>query len=88
VRSTLTTIGQRIERWLLPGFPEGLRSNIRTEAFASIVFGIFYAAIVGFLPVVLRRLGASTDLLALYLAQTYLGTILTPLSIRVMRAEP
>jgi len=87
VRSALTTIGQRVERWLLPGFPESLRSNIRTEAFASIVFGIFYAAIVGFLPVVLRRLGASTDLLALYLAQTYLGTILTPLSIRVMRGQ-
>ncbi|HXF62079.1 MAG TPA: MFS transporter, partial [Caldilineaceae bacterium] len=38
-----------------------------------------------FVPVVLRRLGAGSELLALYTAQTYLGSILTSFSIVLMR---
>lgn len=62
-----------------------VRSNMFTELWATILFGVFWAAAIQFIPVVLRRMGAGTDLLALYTAQTYLGSILASFSIVMMR---
>jgi MFS family permease len=83
VRSVLSTI----ERRLIGGFPESIRINLRIEALASIAFGIFYAGAISFLPVVLRRLGASSELLALYVAQTYAGSVLASFSVMLMRGR-
>lgn len=55
------------------------------ELWASVAYGIFYAAAIQYIPVVLRRLGASSEMLAFYTAQTYLGSILTAFSIVLMR---
>jgi predicted MFS family arabinose efflux permease len=55
------------------------------ELWASLAYGVFYAAAIQYIPVVMRRLGASSDLLAFYTAQTYLGSILTSFSIVLMR---
>jgi predicted MFS family arabinose efflux permease len=85
VRSTLTTIGRRLERAATGAFPVDVRRNLRVEAIAAIAYGIFYAAAISFMPVVLRRLGASSGLLAVYTAQTYLGSILSTLGVLLMR---
>jgi MFS family permease len=56
-----------------------------TELWGTVLFGVFWAAAIQFIPVVLRNLGAGSGLLAVYTAQTYLGSILTSFSIVLMR---
>lgn len=77
-------------RWGL-GFAANLdptvRYNLFTEFWGAVAFGVFWATALQFVPVVLRRMGAESDLLALYTAQTYLGSILTSLSIVLMRGR-
>jgi MFS transporter, DHA1 family, inner membrane transport protein len=62
-----------------------VRQNLRTELYGSIAYGVFFAMALQFVPVVLRRMGATSDLLALYTALTYVGSILTSLSLVLMR---
>jgi len=69
VRQTLRTIG-RLGLPLSGTFPESVRGNLRIEIVAAIAYGLFYAIAISFMPVVLRRLGASPSLLAIYTAQT------------------
>lgn len=83
--STLTLLGARLERTFTEPLTPEVRRNMVVELLASVAYGIFYAAAIQYIPVVLRRLGASSELLALYTAQTYLGSILTSLSIVLMR---
>ena len=52
-----------------------VRFNMRVDLTAAIAYGAF-ATILAFIPLVLRRLGASVELLALYAASTYLGSVL------------
>ncbi|MBX3012796.1 MAG: MFS transporter [Caldilineaceae bacterium] len=85
MRSTLSLLHARLERtFTVPLTPE-VRRNMLIELAASVAYGIFYAVAIQYIPVVLRRLGASSELLALYTAQTYFGSILTSLSIVLMR---
>lgn len=85
MRTQLGHLGRQLERALIGRFPEDIRYNLRIDTSAAIIFGIFYAAAISFMPVVLRRLGASSDLLALYTAQTYLGSVLATLGVLLMR---
>ena len=62
-----------------------VRSNALLDLWGAIAFGLFFGAALQFIPVVLRNMGASTEMLALYTAQTYLGSILTSFSIVLMR---
>ena len=75
--------------WLGMGFADSLaptvRYNMMTELWGTVAFGVFWAAAIQFIPVVMRRMGAGTELIALYQAQTYLGSILTSFSIVLMR---
>jgi MFS family permease len=64
-----------------------VRYNVFTELWGSVAYGVFWAAALQFVPVVLRRMGAGSELLAFYTAQTYLGAILTSLSIVMMRGR-
>lgn len=48
---------------------------MRVELASTITYGAF-ATILAFIPLVLRRLGASAELLALYSASAYLGNVL------------
>lgn len=77
--------------WLGLGFTYGLeptvRYNVFTEFWGSVIFGVFWAAALQFVPVVLRRMGAGSEVIAFYTAQTYLGAILTSLSIVLMRGR-
>lgn len=83
--SALTLLSARLERTFTEPLTPEVRRNMVVELLASVAYGIFYAAAIQYIPVVLRRLGASSELLALYTAQTYLGSILTSLSIVLMR---
>lgn len=62
-----------------------VRQNLRTELWGSVAYGVFFAVALQFIPVVLRRMGAGSDLLAIYTALTYVGSILTSLSLVLMR---
>ena len=62
-----------------------VRSNAQLDLWGAIAFGLFFGAALQFIPVVLRNMGASTEMLALYTSQTYLGSILTSFSIVLMR---
>lgn len=81
----LSSITTRIERTFAETLAPTVRRNMYIELWASLAYGIFYAAAIQYIPVVLRRLGASSELLAFYTAQTYLGSILTSFSIVLMR---
>jgi len=83
--STLATIGQQLEQALTGRLPADVRHNLRIETVASIAYGIFYAIAISFMPVVLRRIGASSSLLAIYTAQTYLGSILATFAVLLIR---
>ena len=83
--SMLATIGRQLEQALTGRLPADVRHNLRIETVASIAYGIFYAIAISFLPVVLRRMGASSSLLALYAAQTYLGSILATFTVLLIR---
>ncbi len=56
---------------------------MRVELFASLAYGPFYAVLL-FVPVVLQRLGASPDQVALYQAQSYVGFMLSSISVMLM----
>lgn len=83
--TTLSHAAKRLELSLAGPLSPGVRRNMITELWVSIAYGIFYAAAVGFLPVVLRRMGATSDLLAIYTSQLFVGSALASLSIVVMR---
>ena len=80
-----------IGNWLGMGFTDSLhptvRYNVFTELWGSVAYGVFWAAALQFVPVVLRRMGAGPDVIAFYTAQSYLGAILTSLSIVMMRGR-
>jgi predicted MFS family arabinose efflux permease len=85
LRAIIHPISTRIDRTFREPLAPEVRRNMYLELAASLAYGIFYAAALQYIPVVLRRLGASSELLALYTAQNYLGSILTSLSIVLMR---
>lgn len=62
-----------------------VRRNALLDLWGAMAYGVFFGAALQFIPVVLRNLGASTEMLALYTSQTYLGSILTSFSIVLMR---
>lgn len=68
--------------------PESVRANLGLDTLAAICYGVFHAAVVTFLQVVLRRMGASADLLSFYITSTYFGSVLTPLSLLAIRRFP
>lgn len=85
--SPLQAIGARFGLGFAATLPPTVRYNLLTEFWGSVAYGIFWATALQFVPVVLRRMGAESDLLALYTAQTYLGSILTSLSLVLMRGR-
>ncbi len=55
------------------------------ELSMSLAYGVFYACIIPFTQVVLRRQGATVDMLALYTALLFVGSVFTSFSIVLMR---
>lgn len=88
MRSFPLGILRRLERLLLGSYPEPVRANVRIELFASFWYGLFFAASLTFFPVILRRLGATSFELALYVIFSYIGQTLSPLSLALLRRIP
>ena len=61
-----------------------VRRNMRIELCSAMAYGMFTAACLQFIPVVLRRLGASTDQLAIYGTQSYFGSFLALVSVMLI----
>ena|GEM_PF-261651 len=83
--ASLKTIGWRIELALVGSLPPAIRNNMLIELWAALAFGAFFAATTPFLPVILRRAGATPTMLAIYTSQQFLGSVLTAFSIVLMR---
>ncbi len=85
----MSTHNESSARSFLPAYLRaalpGVRRNALLDLWGAVAYGFFFGAALQFIPVVLRNLGASTEMLALYTSQTYLGSILTSFSIVLMR---
>jgi MFS family permease len=57
-----------------------VRYNVWVETIAALLFGIFWAVVVGFMPVILRKMGATESHLAVYVVFMSLGLLFTPVT--------
>lgn len=81
----LQRAGLWMENALAGSLSPSVRRVMRTELSMSLAYGVFYASIIPFMQVALRRLGASVDMLALYTALLFVGSVFTSFSIVVMQ---
>lgn len=83
--ATFRAMGAQMEARLAGALDKDVQRNMHIEVLSSVAYGIFYACVIPFIPVVLRRAGASADLIALYASLQFLGSITTSLSLVLMR---
>ena len=81
----LRRAGLWIETALAGSLSASVRRVMHIELSMSLAYGVFYASIMPFTQVVLRRQGASVDMLALYTSLIFVGSIFTSFSIVLMR---
>jgi MFS family permease len=82
---TIKQLGVRLEKRLVGSLGETVRKNMYVELWAALAYGAFFAATMPFIPVILRRTGATPEMLALYTSQQFVGSVLTAFSIVLMR---
>ena len=58
---------------------ERVRANFRIDAFSGVCAGLYLGVVVAFLPVVVRRMGGSTEAVALVVAGPFIGHLFSPL---------
>ena len=58
---------------------ERVRANFRIDAFSGVCAGVYLGVIMAFLPVVVRRMGGSTEDVALVVAGPFVGHLFSPL---------
>jgi MFS family permease len=73
---------------LQPHVPEVVRRNFRIDLFGGICAGIYIAVVVGFMPVIIRRMGGSTTDVALVVAAPFIGHLLSPIGIYLLSGLP
>ena len=83
--SSLRALGARVEGTLAGQLPAAIRKNMLVELWVGMAYGAFYAMTIPFIPVLLRRSGATPEMLAIYTSQQFLGSVLTAFSIVLMR---
>jgi MFS family permease len=81
----LLNLQARLEGSLAGTLDPIVRRNMYIELVGAMAYGLFFGASLQFIPVVLRKLGASSDLLALYVTQNYWGSVLVAFSVILMR---
>jgi MFS family permease len=74
----------RIEFRMVGPLPADVRYNMRTELVATVAFAAL-GTVLAFIPVVLRQQGAPAESLALYTASAYLGNVLSPFGLLLIR---
>ena len=83
--NTLRTHAGRAWLALAGPLPAAARANLTVEALAALAYGVFFAAGISYVPVILRRLGAGADIIALQITLSYVGSLLAPLSLLLLR---
>ncbi|MEZ4860822.1 MAG: MFS transporter [Caldilineaceae bacterium] len=83
--TALSGISSQVETLLTGPLPINIKRNMRIELWSALAYGIFYATTLPFIPVLLRRMGATPNMLAIYTSQQFLGSLLTAFSIVLMR---
>lgn len=74
---------QRAELALSGPLPAEVRHNMRIELLASLCYGPFYAVLL-FIPVILQRMQATPQEVALYQSESYLGFLLASFSVLLL----
>jgi MFS family permease len=82
--SFLSTWQTQIEAWLVGPLDARVRRDMHTDVRAACSHSVM-ATIINFLPIILRRLGATTDQIAYYYAVTSIGLLTTGFSMWLMR---
>ncbi len=57
---------------------ERVRANFRIDAFSGVCAGVYLGVVAAFLPVVVRRMGGSTEDVALVVAGPFIGHLFSP----------
>ncbi len=57
---------------------ERVRANFRIDAFSGVCAGVYLGVVIAFLPVVVRRMGGSTEDVALVVAGPFIGHLFSP----------
>ena len=83
VTSTFT-LKDRIEYWLVGSLEPNVRRDMYVDIRAASTHSVM-ATIIPFIPIILRRIGASTDQIAYYFAVTSIGLLTTSFSMWLMR---
>jgi len=81
---SLSSLGTRIESWLVGSLEPHVRRDMYVDVRAACTHSAM-ATILNFLPIILRRSGASTDQIAYYFAVTSIGLLTTSFSMWLMR---
>jgi MFS family permease len=76
-------VWQRVELALSGPLPAEVRRNMRIELIASLFFGPFYAVLL-FIPVILQRMDATPQQVALYQSESYFGFLLSAFSVMIL----
>ena len=84
-KESLGRAGGWIEAALAGSLSPSVRRVMHIELSMSLAYGVFYATIFPFTQVVLRRMGATVDMLAIYTALLFVGSVFTSFSIVLMR---
>ena len=74
-----------LELVLVGILPPLVRRNMYIELLGSLAYGVLYSGGIAFIPVVLRRTGASETMLAIYIASQFIGSLLSSFSIPLMQ---
>src|SRR5215510_11035790 len=82
--SFIITLPARIEYWLVGPLDSDVRRDVHVDIRAACTHSVI-ATILNFIPIILRRLGASNDQVAYYFAVTSIGLLTTGISVRLMR---
>jgi len=83
--ATVRALSAQMEALLAGALDKDVQRNMHIEVLSSVAYGMFYACVIPFIPVVLRRAGATPDMIALYASLQFLGSITTSLSLVLMR---
>lgn len=80
---SIRKLARRVEFMMVGDLDPVVRRNMYIEFVGATLFGIFLACL-NFVPVVLRRLGASSDWIALYMALNFAGLLLNSVSVSIL----
>ena len=84
-KELLGRAGGWIEAALAGSLSPSVRRVMHIELSMSLAYGVFYATSIPFTQVVLRRMGATVDMLAIFTALLFVGSVFTSFSIVLMR---